>query len=73
MFKKNLFSDKIEPACAYCERGQYSSDSKSVLCPKRGVVSPDYSCRSYVYAPLKREPRGVNPELPSFSPEDFEL
>ena len=73
MFKKKLFGSHIEPACAYCEHGDYTSDHKSILCVKRGIVAPSYSCRKYLYAPLKRIPKGVNPQLPTFSAEDFSL
>lgn len=73
MFKKKVFGSRIEPACAHCEHGSFTSDRRSVLCAKKGIVSPSFSCRKYVYAPLKRVPRGINPRLPEFSPEDFEL
>ena len=73
MFKKKLFGDYIEPDCAYCEHGNYTRDGKSVLCIKRGIVSPGYCCPKYLYAPLKRVPKGMNTQLPTFSAEDFEL
>ena len=69
---KNLFGGNVQPACEYCEHGNSATDSTMILCKKRGVVSPMYSCRKYKYAPLKRKPR-KKPQLPVFSPEDFEL
>lgn len=58
--------------CAYCERGAPASGPGLVLCPKKGVVAEDFSCRSFVYAPTKRIPRRQR-ALPSFSREDFSL
>jgi hypothetical protein len=69
---KKMFGGNIQPACEYCEHGTPSVDSNMVLCKKRGVVSPLYSCRKFKYTPLKRKPLS-KPQLPVFSPEDFEL
>lgn len=68
----SFFGDKISPACVYCELGHTASDKKMILCKKKGVVSPYYSCKKFVYAPLKRIPKRL-PKLPSFSDEDFSL
>ena len=43
-----------------------------ILCKKNGVVAPCFSCRRFVYAPLKRRPSRIQ-TLPEFSKEDFEL
>ncbi len=62
----------IAPKCAYCKFGSLSADQTSVLCKKRGVVSPEGSCRKYRYDILKRQPpRRQKP--PAFSKTDFEL
>ena len=65
--------DIKEPRCAYCIRGKLSADKESVLCPKKGVMDKDFSCRKFRYDPLKRVPEAAKPRLPEFSPEDFEL
>ena len=57
MFRTKLFGNHIEPACGYCERGTASKDGNMVLCESKGVVAPFYSCRKFVYAPLKRVPK----------------
>ncbi len=69
---KKLFGNNIEPACEYCRHGSLSSDNAMILCSKKGVVSPYYSCNKYTYMPTKRIPKR-HPELPSYSPEDFSL
>lgn len=68
-----LFEKKIDPRCAYCERGA-KLDEDSVVCIKRGVVSAGGSCRKFKYDPLKRVP--ARPAVPDFSrlkDEDFTL
>ncbi len=70
--KNTLFRGEISPACEYCEYGRKASDNVMILCIKKGMVSPRYSCRKFLYSPLKRVPRR-QPKLPSFSPEDFKL
>lgn len=72
MNTNDLFSKDISPACKYCKFGFVTRDGKSVLCEKKGVSSPDGSCRKYHYAPLKRVPRRPN-ALPTFDKSDFSL
>ncbi|HIU35625.1 MAG TPA: hypothetical protein IAC53_03340 [Candidatus Fimenecus excrementigallinarum] len=62
----------IAPKCAYCRHGTLSADKTSVLCKKRGVVSPDGRCRKYKYDILKRQPPHRQ-KPPAFSEADFEL
>lgn len=61
----------VQPKCEYCETGTLASNG-NILCPKMGVLSPDFSCKKFKYDPLKRVPKKL-PDLPEFSPEDFEL
>ena len=70
---KDVFKKENEPACKYCARGKKSADSKSVLCMKKGIVSPDFSCRSFKYDPLKREPYAAPTLQKDLKAEDFEL
>ncbi len=72
MNSKLLNKKKIPPACEYCSRGTESPDGKSVLCPKKGVMRRNSSCRSFQYDPLKRRPK-LPMDLPEFDPSDFEL
>ena len=69
---KGLFPRKAYPACRNCVHGHLSQTGGKILCPRRGIVAPDYSCRKYRYDPLKRVPRRL-PALPSFDRKDFIL
>ncbi|MBE6865362.1 MAG: hypothetical protein IJN77_07945 [Oscillospiraceae bacterium] len=70
--KNKLFGNRISPACEYCQFGTRSRDNAMILCSKKGVVSPFYSCNKYVYMPTKRIPKR-RPNLPNYSVEDFKL
>lgn len=70
--KQDKTKSEISPKCEYCVHGRLSPDGETVLCPKKGVMRREDSCRRYQYDILKRKPRKA-PELPSFSAEDFEL
>ena len=68
-----LFQKNIEPHCTYCAKGTQLEGGK-ILCGRRGVVSPEWSCRSIKYDPLKRVPPA--PAALDFSrlkDEDFTL
>ena len=73
MKNQEFVSEEYRKACKYCERGRLSFDGRFVLCPKRGIMSPEDCCRKYVYDPLKYTP--MQPTLPkqTFSAEDFSL
>lgn len=70
--RKKLFGNKISPACEYCQHGTKSSDNAMILCSKKGVVSPFYSCNKFVYMPTKRIPKR-RPNLPRYTADDFKL
>lgn len=74
LFKKKtkLFGNNISPACEYCLHGDISSDNAMILCSKKGVVSPFYSCNKFTYQPTKRIPKR-QPKMPEFTKEDFKL
>lgn len=68
-----LFQKSIEPRCAYCAKGA-PLEKDSVLCPKKGVVSPGFSCRSFRYDPLKRVPPApAQVDFSKLKDEDFVL
>ena len=68
-----LFQKKIEPRCAYCQRGT-QLDEEKVLCVRRGVVSLAGSCRAFRYDPLKRvPPPPPSLDLSGLKDEDFTL
>lgn len=72
LLKSGLFGRNIDPSCSYCENGSLSSDGSMILCSKKGIVSPYYSCRKFCYAPLKRIPKRPRP-LPKYSEDEFSL
>lgn len=68
-----LFQKKIEPRCAYCQRGT-ELDEEKILCAKRGVVDRAGHCRAFRYDPLKRvPPPPPSLDLSSLKDEDFTL
>ncbi len=69
---KPFFGSKIEPACSYCEYGKLTKDGQTVLCNRHGVVAPFYSCKRFLYAPLKRVPGKIH-ILQKFEKSDFSL
>lgn len=73
MVLKKLFGNYIEPACQYCCLGRDTSDGQKVLCEKAGVVLPSYSCKKFIYDPLKRIPTRQVTKLPPLEQSDFKL
>ena len=69
---RNRAFNKPEPACKYCLRSQRTEDDTIILCPKKGVVLAEDSCRRFKYDPLKRQP-GNMPELGNYTADQFEL
>ena len=69
---RKLFGKNIDHACEYCLNGKITEDRKMVLCEHKGIVAPFYSCRKYVYDPLKRIPKRQN-KLPKYNENDFKL
>ncbi|MBO4893751.1 MAG: hypothetical protein II702_06695 [Clostridia bacterium] len=72
MNKKLVNSKTYTPACAYCLHGRLSPGGVSVLCVRKGIVSPEGKCRKFVYDPLKREPK-IPPVSPEADAKDFEF
>lgn len=68
-----LFRKKIEPRCAYCEKGAALGDTQ-VACVKKGVMNSEDHCSHFSYDPLKRvPPRPVTLEKEKLHSEDFAL
>lgn len=57
--KKNSDTPKI---CELCRFAEAISETEDMLCRHKGTVDKEYSCRKFVYDPLKRVPRKL-PEL----------
>ena len=68
-----LFRKNVVKKCAYCVHAGQANDGK-LLCPKRGFVSADGSCRRFRYDPLKRTPQKQKAKnFTAFTEEDFRL
>ena len=51
-----IFSKEIEKICAYCEFGKPIFGTDDIICPKKGLVRADHSCKKFLYSPLRRTP-----------------
>lgn len=69
---KSLFLGQIEPRCAFCSCGRLSGDGEKILCTRKGIVDPGFSCRHFRYDPLRRTPRRA-PALPTYDSGEFKL
>lgn len=47
---------ELPEICRYCVRAHKLFDSETMLCERKGVVSCRYTCRKFVYDPLKHVP-----------------
>ena len=47
---------ELPEICRYCVNAHKLFDSETMLCEKKGVVSCRYTCRRFVYDPLKHVP-----------------
>ena len=62
----------IEKRCCYCEHATPIRETPSYICNKKGAVPYNFSCRKFIFDPLKLSPRLPAKSL-KFSPEDFKL
>lgn len=61
-----IFSKEIEKICAYCEYGKTIHGTEDIICPKKGLVRADHSCKKFLYSPLRRKPpKPLNPDFKS--------
>lgn len=68
-----LFRKKIERSCSYCQHGTAMNDGQ-ILCAKKGIVVPEYSCRKFVYNPCKRIPPKMKAlDVDKYDEIDFSL
>ena len=68
-----LVNRNIDPSCTYCRRGKQITE-ETILCQRKGVVSPAGSCTAFRYDPLKRvPPRPATPDFSQLKEEDFLL
>jgi len=68
-----LFRKRIPRSCQYCVFSA-GLDKEQMLCTKRGVVSVDFQCRKFRYAPCKRIPVKTKAlDFKKYEEEDFSL
>lgn len=59
-----IFSKDIEKICAYCQHGKPILGTEDIICPKKGLMRPDSSCKKFLYSPLRRTPpKPLNPDF----------
>lgn len=70
-----IFRKDIEKYCILCRHSRpMGEEEDQLLCPKRGIVVPNYCCRHFSYDPLKRMPPQKSVlDFSRFSDEDFTL
>lgn len=61
-------SEETPKVCEFCQFASALSVGEDMICEKKGVVGREYSCRHFIYDPLKRVPKRF-PEMPV--PEDL--
>lgn len=71
---QDLFGERIQPACRYCEQAYPAGPGSEalLLCARKGIVKEDFACRHFRYDPLMRVPRRPL-ELAEYKAEDFAL
>ena len=68
----DLFGNRIQAACIYCELSYPAGSDDLRLCFKKGIVRTDYYCSKFKYDPLMRIPRRPL-ELEQYDEKDFKL
>ena len=53
-------SEDTVKLCEFCRYSASLAMGDDMLCEKRGVVKREYSCRKFMYDPLKRVPRKLD-------------
>ena len=74
--KRGLFSEvtDVSKICATCKFASPLSVTKDMMCRKKGLVSADFTCKTYDYNRLlKRPPKKRILATDRFSAEDFEI
>lgn len=74
--KRGIFSDlqDVSKICATCKFSSSMHAVDDLMCSKKGVVSPDFTCKHYDFNRLmKRPPKKHTLNTDKFSPEDFEI
>ena len=68
----DLFGNRIQAACVYCELSYPAGQEDFRLCFKKGIVRPDFSCAKFRYDPIMRIPNRPL-ELEEYDAKEFKL
>ena len=71
MTKENLDS-VIEKRCCYCESASAIHETTGYICNKKGVVPYNFSCKKFIFDPLKLAPK-LPAKILQFEAADFDL
>ena len=67
-----IFKKDIDPRCAYCAKGKDLARG-DIGCVHKGVVKAHFSCRKFVYDPLRRVPPKPVRLGKKYTDKDFEI
>lgn len=68
--KRAIFGETIEVSCEYCQNGRRNDDNFVCLAKK---TIKNGKCKKFIYDPILRIPKGINPNMQEFTPEDFKI
>lgn len=68
-----MFSKKIARMCQYCDHSRPVIQTDHFICPFKGLITGDFSCRKYKYNAIKRVPPKKIIYKEEFDKSDFEL
>ncbi|MBQ9941126.1 MAG: hypothetical protein IJO74_06270 [Clostridia bacterium] len=61
---------RFDCCCYLCEYSTKVLDGEHYLCKKKGIVSPEFVCKSFIFDPLKKD-ISVRIVPQNFDPGDF--
>jgi len=72
MDSSNKENKEIEKKCCYCEYATEVKAMEAYLCNRHGAVAYDFTCKKFIFDPLKLSPRLPAKKL-AFTAADFGL
>ena len=73
--KRGLYSEvtEVSKICATCKYARELCSTGDCMCSKKGLVSADFSCKSYDYNRLMKRPPKKRQIKTNFTAEDFSI
>ena len=69
----DLFGESHE-YCKYCKYARKISETRDMLCQKKGVVPEYHSCKKFVFSPLSLKGKRMHTmSFDRYHPEDFKI